>query len=86
MSHPDGSASGDDFESLLRDLGLSREKLDDLIEGPSPEPLDEDRIRALDRGALDEIEAQKVIELIALYREWHDAALRIWKDNTDAGN
>ncbi|MFA6038788.1 MAG: hypothetical protein WCV62_04010 [Candidatus Peribacteraceae bacterium] len=66
-----------DWESLLEDLKLSPEAASKLIDGVSPEPVDEQRIRSVFEGKGDEVEKKEVSELIEYYRAWHDAAVRV---------
>lgn len=62
-------------------LRLPAQKLDD---GEPPRPADNDQLRALNQGKLDPSTRQEVLDLIAHYREWHEAYDRLLEEEAGA--
>ena len=83
MEKEEQAREGNLLDSLLNEIGLSREEANDLVDGEPPEPADEERIRATFRGEVDWVEKKKVAELIEIYRAWRDAALRVAQEESE---
>ncbi len=71
----------DAFEQFLAEHGLSRSSAGGLIPGAPPEPVSEELLLRYERKELKGAEAERVAELVAVYQEWHDAAIRVAEDD-----
>ncbi len=77
-SHDPRSASA--FETFLAEFDLDRTKMGQLVEGTPPEPVSEELLRQYERRELEGAAARKVAELVAVYKVWHEAAIRVAED------
>lgn len=70
----------DELDAFLDEIGLNRRILNEVSDETPPVPLDEEKIRAFQRGELSGPEEYAVAELIAKYAEWRDADARITEE------